>query len=90
MSDNEKPNFKDLKIIIDPDALAEMEEEMEPEELQKFLNELTEAVRSGKMFEDSEPVDMDKLMIEDPELYQKLINREQAFREEDDKQHKLH
>ena len=74
---------KDLKIIIDPGAIADMEAHMSPEEVQKFIDELTEQIKSGALFENSEPVDLEQLAVEEPEIYAKIMEQEERFQDED-------
>jgi len=62
-----------MKIKIAKHALDDVEETMENSELQEFLDMLKEKVDDGSFFEDSEPVDMERMKIEEPDVYEKLI-----------------
>lgn len=54
-------------------ALNNLEEEMETDELQDFLDSLQKMVDDGSFLEESEPVDMELLKVEEPEVYEELI-----------------
>jgi hypothetical protein len=61
-----------IQIIIPPAVLADMEQNMSPEDVQLFLDELKVAVESGSFLEDSVPLDLDTVQIDDPELYAQI------------------
>lgn len=63
------------KLIIPPHVLASLEEDLDPSELQSFLDELKMKVETGAIFSESQPVDMETLRVEDPELYNVLVER---------------
>lgn len=66
---------KEMKIIISDEALEEIEGMMTPEEAQQFMDELKKAVEDGSFFANSQPVDLEELKTEDPELYELLVER---------------
>lgn len=72
MKDEKKP----ITVAIDPACLEEMEKTMSPEEVQDLLNEIKKMADDGSLFEQLEPIDMNKLAIEDPEFHQQLIERQ--------------
>ncbi|MGZ8924511.1 MAG: hypothetical protein ACXW2E_01380 [Nitrososphaeraceae archaeon] len=67
------------KVVITPEALEQLEQMMEPEELQVFLDELKESVESGTIFEQSTEVDLEELKTEDPETYQALMDQLEKY-----------
>lgn len=66
---------KTPKIQFAPGVLEELEEDMTPEELQEFMNELKMMVEDGSFFDKSEAVDLDELKTTDPELYEILVEQ---------------
>lgn len=58
-----------MKVVLAPGAFDNVPED-EQEELFKELQEMFE---DGSLLENSEPVDMDTLEEEDPELYSALM-----------------
>lgn len=66
---DDKPQFK-LKFA--PGVLEGLEQEMSQEELQEFMDALKEAVDTGAIFE-AQPVDLEQLERDEPEVYQALI-----------------
>ena len=62
-----------MKIKMSKYALNNLEEEMETDELQDFLDSLQKMVDDGSFLEESEPVDMELLKVEEPEVYEELI-----------------
>lgn len=62
---------KEMKIEIAPGALDDFEGSQE--ELEEFLAELEAMVADGTLIEHSQPVDLDELEEEDPELYAALM-----------------
>lgn len=64
---------KQMKVIISPEALMQMEQDIPHEELQSLLDEFSRLVQTGEIFENSEPVDLDDLMRTDPEVYASLM-----------------
>jgi hypothetical protein len=64
-----------IKVVIAPSALADLEETMSPEELQQFLAEFQALVESGDIFSQSEPINMDTLEQDDPELFAQMRDR---------------
>jgi hypothetical protein len=69
-----------VEIKIAPKALEDLEELTEDQEdLESFFKALEKAVSDGSFFEDSEPVDMEKLKEEEPDVYKKLIESLEDF-----------
>lgn len=62
-----------MEIKVSNTALESLEEEMDNEELQDFLDEIKKKFEDGSFIEDSEPVDLDLMAIEEPELYEELM-----------------
>ena len=52
-----------MKIKMSKYALNNLEEEMETDELQDFLDSLQKMVDDGSFLEESEPVDMELLKV---------------------------
>lgn len=77
-------------IKFAPGVLEQLETEMDPEELQSFLNELQEMALNGDIIEHAEVVDMDKLAIEDPELYATLSKQLDGVFESDEEPPTVH
>ena len=69
-----------MKIKIAEHALDGLEKDMGNDELQEFLDEIEKKMEDGSFFEDSKPVDMDRMEEEEPELYEQLM---QAINEND-------
>ena len=59
-----------MKVIFSPHAFSEFEGTQE--ELDNFVNELTQMAESGELFENSVPVDIGILEENDPELAEML------------------
>ena len=72
-----------IKVIIAPEVLEQMEQEFEPEELQRLLDEIQAAVDNGTIFEDSQPVDLEKLQREDPAEYALLMAQLEKYEDAD-------
>ena len=68
-----------MKITFSPEAINDLEELMEMEEIQDFFAELQMKIDDGTFFTESEPVDMDQLKIDEPDLYGKLIESLNSF-----------
>lgn len=64
-----------LKVVFAPGALESLEDEMSPEELQLVLDEIKAKLEDGTLFEESTPVDFERMKTEDPELYKTLMER---------------
>lgn len=78
------------KIEISPDALQDLDN-LTAQEAQKLLDEFKRMVEDGSFLEKSEPVDLDRLAVEDPELYQIIVKRLSAADQElDDEGPTLH
>lgn len=71
MAENED---KKMKVVIAPEALEHMINELGIEETQSILDQIAQAVEDGSFFEQAEEIDMDELMISDPELYARLTS----------------
>jgi DNA replication initiation complex subunit (GINS family) len=68
-----------MKIKFTEESLKDLEETVESEDMQEFIDELQKAVDDGSFFEDSEPVDMEQLKEEEPDLYEILMQRLEDF-----------
>lgn len=75
MSDDEK---KDYKVQFAPGCLDTLENELSPQELQEFMDKISEMVKDGSFFENSVPINMDTLEEEDPDLYKILSEIEEG------------
>lgn len=76
MTDNNNKNK--ITVTFAPGVLEDLEAQMSPEELQKFLDALTELQETGeieKLYEAGDTVDMQKLEKEDPELYKTITTQ---------------
>lgn len=69
-----------LKIVVAPNVLEQLEQEMSPEELQQLLNDLQKMAEDGTFMEQAQLIDLDELKVSDPELYEQLM----AFDEVDE------
>ncbi len=69
-----------MKMILTPEFIEDLERLMPDEnERQAFVNELQRQFASGEFFVKSQPVDMDKLAVDNPELRKSLTERHEAF-----------
>ena len=64
---------KDYEIRFAPGAFDEFNGTQE--ELDDLIKEIEELAASGDILENSHPVDMDQLELENPELYEILVRR---------------
>lgn len=62
-----------LKIVIPPQVLEQMQQEMSPEEIEELFAVVQQQVEAGTLFEQSEPVDLERMKQEDPEEYAALM-----------------
>ena len=60
---------KPKQIVFAPGVLEQLEQEMNPEDLQPFLDALKEALDDGSFIDQGEVVDLDQMAIDDPETY---------------------
>ena len=67
---NKPENLNDLKITFAPGAFDDFEGTQE--ELDELVAEIHRLIQSGELFENAEPIDLDELENEDPELAEKL------------------
>ena len=51
-------------------------DDMTQEEIDEIVKEITSMVEDGSLMANSEPLDMDKLEVEDPEMYHQLMQME--------------
>lgn len=65
-------DLKEVKIQFAPGCFDDFDGTQE--ELDGLISEITRLIRSGELLEQSEPIDMDELMDEDPDIAEKLIN----------------
>lgn len=75
MADN---NDNKITVKFAPGVIEQMEAEMSPEELQEFMDAIAKLTETGQMnevFDRGEPVDMEKIRKEDPELFETLSNQ---------------
>lgn len=68
MSDEQK-----LRIEFAPGVLEELEATMSQEELQEMLDDLADQFNNGTFLENSIPVDLELMSLEEPELYKELM-----------------
>ena len=68
-----KEETKELKIIFDPGCFDAFDGTQE--ELDALMEDIKAMVKSGELFEKSTPVDLDKLIDEDPELATMLLSK---------------
>jgi hypothetical protein len=66
---------KDVKVVVLDGAL----DDLDPDEVNEVMAAFQEAIESGTLMEMSEPVDMDELADEDPELYKLLMEKLEAL-----------
>ena len=59
---------KPLKIVVMDGAFDDLDQD----EIDGIMEELQELVESGELMENSTPVDMDALAIEDPKMFKLL------------------
>ncbi len=78
---------KKLKITFAPGAFDSFEGSQE--ELDQLVDHIEKMAESGDLHENSEPVDMDRLEQEDPELYDILTNVFEKL-DNEDKKRRLH
>ena len=81
---------KKLKVVFAPGVLEQLEAENTPEELQEMLDAIQAQFADPTFVENSKPVDMDALFLEDPELYFKLQSQIEKFNSEEFSQPTLH
>jgi len=62
-----------MKITLAKHALDSLEEKMDDDEIQEFLDELKKMVEDGSFLEEGKPVDMELMELEEPELYKELM-----------------
>lgn len=62
-----------LKIVIPPQVLEQMQQEMSAEEIQELLTKLQADIEAGTLFDQSEEIDLDRMKQEDPEEYAALM-----------------
>lgn len=67
-----------LKVVIPPEVLEQMQRDIPADELQGVLDEIKRLVETGELFEHSEPVDLEALKTEDPEMYMELMQAMKA------------
>jgi len=66
--------MKDIKIVMADNALQDIEDFCEDDkETQEFLDMLKKGFEDGSFIEDSQAVDMQALKIEEPEVYEALM-----------------
>lgn len=69
MTEEQQPK---IKIVIPPQVLEQMQQDMTPEELASLFSQLEAAIEDGSLFDDSVPVDLAVMEQEDPEEFAKL------------------
>lgn len=67
-----------LDIKFAPGVLEQLELTHTPDEVQEFMDYITQATMSGNTPTGNTVVDMDVLKIEDPELHEAIINSLEA------------
>ena len=82
---------KKMKVVFAPGVLEQMERDIDPEELQEILDEIAASIENGTLLDDSRPVDLDELLLTDPDLYFDLIQQISNMEEIDlDQPKRLH
>jgi hypothetical protein len=69
MTEEQQPK---IKIVIPPQVLEQMQQEMSEEDLKELLATIEAAVENGSIFEDSEPINLAEMERDDPEAFAKL------------------
>lgn len=64
---------KKMKMEFAPGVLEQLEKDMDPEELQEFMNMLKGKIEDGTFFDEATEVDMDELEATDPEAYAQIV-----------------
>ena len=64
---------KPLRVEFAPGVLEMLEATMTPTELQEFMDGFKAMIDSGRIFEESTPVNFEELERDDPEAYEALI-----------------
>jgi hypothetical protein len=62
-----------MKIVFAPGSFDNFEGTQE--ELDDLISEIKNLVESGKIYEESVPIDFDMLMEEEPEMYYQLMEQ---------------
>ena len=77
-----------MKIVFAPGSFEDFDGTQE--ELDQLIKSIEEMAVNGSLMENSEPVDLDLLEIENPDLYEKIMNLAgQEYDQEDDYLNKL-
>ena len=77
-----------MKIVFAPGSFEDFDGTQE--ELDQLIKSIEEMAVNGSLMENSEPVDLDLLEIENPDLYEKIMNLAgQDFDQEDEYLNKL-
>jgi hypothetical protein len=61
-----------MEIKIAPGAFDDFDGTQE--ELDQLMKDLNQMIQDGSLFENSEPVDLDLLQEENPEIYEKIMS----------------
>lgn len=65
---------KDLKIEFAPGVLEQLEADMNPQELQEFMDMLKAKIADGSFFDEATEVDMELLEEEEPDVYGSIVD----------------
>ena len=80
-----------LKVKFAPGVLDQLEQDLSTDQLQELFDAIAESIEDGSFLTDSEPVDLELLQTEDPELYEQLMDTlEQIENEENQPLPRLH
>lgn len=72
-----------MKIVFAPGSFEDFDGTQE--ELDQLIKSIEEMAVNGTLVEESQPVDLDMLEIDNPDLYEKIMNfAGQEFDEDDD------
>ena len=64
-----------VKLIFAPGTLEALEEELTPEDLQAFMDNIKAKMDDGTLGDDCTLVDMDELQDSDPDTYNQLLSQ---------------
>jgi hypothetical protein len=62
-----------IKVLFAPGTLEALEEELSPEDLQEFMDNLKAKMDDGSLGDDATLIDMDELQKSDPETYNHIL-----------------
>ena len=68
-----------MKAVYAPGVVENLIEEVGEEEAKRIIADIEERIAKGTFFEESDPVDLAQLEIEDPEAYEKICRQIEAM-----------